>query len=93
MSPSVPAGAESRLEHVRYRIDDRLARVELNRPEVLDADAYGNLKRLVHDASTRTVADQLELEASLQQLQGYTEDYVDRVAAFLEKRSPVFRGR
>jgi 2-(1,2-epoxy-1,2-dihydrophenyl)acetyl-CoA isomerase len=55
--------------------------------------AYAGLKRLIFDGSARTLTDQLELEASLQQEQGSTADYAEGVAAFLEKRVPHFPGR
>jgi len=55
--------------------------------------AIGMTKRLFDHAGTATLEEQLELEAQLQAAatQGY--DFREGVAAFLEKRPPLFTGR
>jgi 2-(1,2-epoxy-1,2-dihydrophenyl)acetyl-CoA isomerase len=53
----------------------------------------GMTKRLLDDASLRTLEEQLEVEAQLQTAATKTEDFAEGVAAFLEKREPEFRGR
>ena len=53
----------------------------------------GLTKRLLNAAEDEALADSLATEAALQELAGRTEDHAEGVAAFGEKRDPVFRGR
>jgi 2-(1,2-epoxy-1,2-dihydrophenyl)acetyl-CoA isomerase len=55
--------------------------------------ALGNTKRALNAAAQARLADQLELEATLQQEHGPTHDYAEGRAAFVEKRPAAFRGR
>jgi len=54
--------------------------------------AIGMTKRLFDHADTATLEEQLELEAQLQSAAAQSEDFREGVAAFLEKRTPEFRG-
>jgi 2-(1,2-epoxy-1,2-dihydrophenyl)acetyl-CoA isomerase len=55
--------------------------------------AIGYAKRLINDAETATLAESLTQEAALQELAGRTQDHLEGLTAFAEKRAPRFSGR
>ena len=66
-----------------------IARHLANQPTL----ALGLIKREIHASARNDLARQLALEATLQQKASGSHDYQEGVAAFLEKRKPVFIGR
>lgn len=66
----------------------KLARHLATQPTV----GLGLTKRLLNAALVNDLEAQLDLEAEMQGLAGRTKDYAEGVAAFLEKRKPVFTG-
>ena len=55
--------------------------------------ALGLMKRLLDASATNDLDAQLALEEALQREAGRSDDYVEGVRAFQEKRSPHFAGR
>ena len=55
--------------------------------------AYGLTKRAVRESLHNSFAAQLDLEAALQREAGFSQDFSEGVAAFREKRPPLFSGR
>jgi len=54
--------------------------------------ALGLTKRALNHALDNDLDAQLAIEEELQIQAGQTDDYKEGVQAFLEKRSPVFKG-
>ncbi len=54
--------------------------------------SIGLIKQMLNKAGAATLDEMLDYEAHCQQIAGETADYREGVAAFGEKRKPVFRG-
>lgn len=55
--------------------------------------AFAEMKKLMYSASSATIDEQLDREVGAQATAGATEDHLEGVQAFLEKRQPNFKGR
>jgi 2-(1,2-epoxy-1,2-dihydrophenyl)acetyl-CoA isomerase len=72
------------LESVSGELLDRLA----NGP----TRSYAGAKRLLNRRMYADLAGQLEAEADAQKEQGNSQDFIEGVLAFVEKRAPNFTG-
>lgn len=55
--------------------------------------ALGFIKQLFNQSLTNTLESQLDLESKLQIEAAQTDDYAEGVSAFINKRSPIFKGK
>ena len=53
----------------------------------------GLTKQVIQASVTKSLSDQLEVEANAMKTCGESADYAEGVTAFLEKRAPVFQGK
>jgi 2-(1,2-epoxy-1,2-dihydrophenyl)acetyl-CoA isomerase len=59
----------------------------------LPARAIALTKRLIGESATNDLHQQLEAEAFAQETAGMTADHYEGVVAFMEKRTPAFKGK
>ena len=79
-----------------YGLSDVMQGEMLEFPATKDGAAtYGLalIKRSLNASLNNSFDQQLELERDLQRLAGRSEDYREGISAFMEKRSPSFKGR
>ncbi|HEX8102039.1 MAG TPA: enoyl-CoA hydratase, partial [Solirubrobacteraceae bacterium] len=55
--------------------------------------SYAGIKRQLNAVSYARLDEQLELEATIQQEAASSDDFMEGVGAFLQKRAPSFGGR
>ncbi len=60
---------------------------------VMPTKALVRIRQAMHNAPTHTLEQQLSMEAGFMRELGWSPDYAEGVAAFMEKRTPNFTGR
>ena len=76
--------------------DDRLVEEATSIARALAAGptkGYGLIKKALHASAGNSLDAQLDLERDLQRDAGFSEDYREGVAAFMQKRKPQYKGK
>ena len=76
--------------------DDRLVEEATSIARALAAGptkGYGLIKKALHASAGNSLDAQLDLERDLQRDAGFSEDYREGVAAFMQKRRPQYKGK
>jgi len=76
--------------------DDRLAEEATRLAQTLatgPTKGYGLVKKAMHASAGNSLDAQLDLERDLQREAGLSEDYREGVAAFMQKRKPLYKGK
>lgn len=59
----------------------------------MPTQALGYTKRLLNESMSNDLGQQLAMESKLQIISAQSDDYKEGVAAFIEKRRPIFKGK
>lgn len=76
---------DDQLETTIQAVHDKLAHAATR--------ALSATKQALHASGTNSLVEQLEVERELQKAMGYTDDYLEGMQAFAQKRPPEFKGR
>src|SRR3954462_6913262 len=97
LAEKLPAEDAERWGLIWKAVDDaQLMTESLSIAKVLSegpTKAYGLIKKALYASASNTLDAQLDMERDLQREAGVSEDYREGVAAFMQKRNPVFKGK
>jgi len=97
LADKLPAEEAERWGLIWKTVDDaQLMTESLSIAKTLSAGptkAYGLIKKALYASAGNSLDAQLDLERDLQREAGLSEDYREGVAAFIQKRKPVFKGK
>ncbi|MCF8261553.1 MAG: enoyl-CoA hydratase/isomerase family protein [Melioribacteraceae bacterium] len=77
---------------VSIELLDETVEILLQKLVKMPTKALGLIKKMINQSFENTFEQQLDLEKECQEIAGKTDDYIEGVKSFLEKRKPVFKG-